>query len=102
MSIDKIGHIQQNANSSKSTAKGKSPTETTKALPPEADSLKFTHTINDLKSALAAADAAPVVNSERVAAVKSDLENGTYQVDAEQIAEKMVAFEKLFPDSDTR
>jgi negative regulator of flagellin synthesis FlgM len=38
-----------------------------------------------------------IVNVERVAAVKKALAEGSYQINAERIAEKMIQYEKLMP-----
>jgi negative regulator of flagellin synthesis FlgM len=36
---------------------------------------------------------APVVNAQKVATVKTSVQNGTYQVDAGRVADKMLQFE---------
>lgn len=63
------------------------------------DTVDFTHTARDIKSAVAAGAATPVINEDRVAAIKLALQSGNYRVDAEHVAEKMLRFEDKLPDS---
>ncbi len=65
----------------------------------QGDSLKFTETAKELKQAFAALDSVPVINSARVKQARDAITAGTYQVDAEKIAEKMVQFEKSLPET---
>jgi negative regulator of flagellin synthesis FlgM len=37
-----------------------------------------------------------ISNAERIAAIKAEIQNGTYKVDAERIAEKLIQTEALF------
>ncbi len=63
------------------------------------DTVDFTHTAQDIKTAVETGAAAPLINEDRVAAIKSALQSGSYKVDAEHIAEKMLRFEEKLPDS---
>ena len=63
------------------------------------DSLKFTETAQDLKQALAKLESVPVVNAERVKEARDAISAGTYTIDAEKIAEKMIQIEQSFPDT---
>jgi len=40
----------------------------------------------------------PVVDTQRVAAVRNAVEDGTFTVNPERIADKMMSFEKALPD----
>lgn len=62
------------------------------------DSLKFTETAKDLKQAFAALDSVPVINTDRVKQARDAISSGTYQVDAEKIAEQMIEIEKSLPE----
>jgi negative regulator of flagellin synthesis FlgM len=50
-----------------------------------------------IKSALASSNESPV-NSERVNSIKQTITDGSYTVDADRIAEKMLQFEKSLPE----
>jgi negative regulator of flagellin synthesis FlgM len=82
---------------------GKEKAETTKNSSThnvaQGDSLKFTETAKELKQAFAALDSVPVINSDRVKQARDAISAGTYQVDAEKIAEQMVQFEKSLPET---
>jgi negative regulator of flagellin synthesis FlgM len=63
------------------------------------DTVEITATAQDIKLATAASSAAPVVNEDRVAAIKAAVQAGNYQVNAERVAEKMLQFEGQLTDS---
>jgi negative regulator of flagellin synthesis FlgM len=69
-----------------STAKA-APTATT------ADTVSITGPALALQKLSEAVAAAPVVNSQKVAAVKQSVQNGTYQVDSGRVADKLIQFE---------
>ncbi|MGZ4960061.1 MAG: flagellar biosynthesis anti-sigma factor FlgM [Methylomonas sp.] len=64
-----------------------------------ADAVNFTHTAQQFKLAVESSPVTPVVNEDRVAAIKLALQAGSYKVDAEHVAEKMLRFEDKLPDS---
>jgi len=64
-----------------------------------ADSVEITSVAKELKSALASASTAPIINTQRVEAVRTALANGNYRIDAETIAEKMIQMEQTLPDN---
>jgi len=64
-----------------------------------ADTVDFTHTAQDIKTAVATGAVTPVINEDRVAAIKSALQSGNYKIDVEHVAEKMLRFEDKLPDS---
>ena len=61
------------------------------------DSIEITATAQGIKKALESSSAATIVDVDRVAAVKKALADGSYQINAERIAEKMIQYEKLMP-----
>lgn len=73
--------------------KQKSPT----AVP--TDAVEFTDTAQQFKLAVESGVVTPVINEDRVAAIKSALQSGNYRIDAEHVAEKILRFEDKLPDS---
>ncbi len=95
----KISTSLQTVQVHKSSGKEKAETakNTSAQTVTQGDSLKFTETAKELKQAFAALDSVPVINSDRVKQARDAISEGTYQVDAEKIAEQMVQFEKSLP-----
>lgn len=60
------------------------------------DTVKISETAMAIHNAIQNSDSEPEVNSERVAELKSAIDSGAYQVDAERVAQGMLAFESLF------
>jgi len=69
------------------------------ALGAPADTVEITAAAQDIKSATAVGTSAPVVNEDRVAAIKAAVQNGSYQVNAERVAEKLLQFEGQLSNS---
>jgi len=67
--------------------------------PGSADTIDITKTTQDIKSAVAAGTATPVINEDRVAAIKSALQSGSYNANAGRVAEKMLQFESQLHNS---
>jgi len=61
------------------------------------DSVEITAMAQGIKKALESSSSATIVDVDRVAAVKKALADGSYQINAERIAEKMIQYEKLMP-----
>ncbi len=59
------------------------------------DSVAITATAQEIKKTLESSSSATLIDVERVSAVKKALAEGSYQVNAEKIAEKMIQHEKL-------
>jgi negative regulator of flagellin synthesis FlgM len=76
------GNVKQNASVSVST-----------------DTVDLTDTAQDIKTAVTTGVSSPVINEDRVAAIRSALQSGSYKVDAERVAEKMLRFEDQLPNS---
>ncbi|MBS0611931.1 MAG: flagellar biosynthesis anti-sigma factor FlgM [Proteobacteria bacterium] len=60
-----------------------------------ADQVTLTQSARDLQQVATAVANAPVVDSNRVEMAKRAIDNGTYQVNAGKIADKILQFEKL-------
>lgn len=59
------------------------------------DSIAITDVAQAIKKALESSSSATLIDMERVAAVKTALADGTYEIHAEKIAGKMIQHEKL-------
>jgi negative regulator of flagellin synthesis FlgM len=58
-----------------------------------ADTVSITDSAQTLQKLSEAVAKAPVVNTQKVAAVKQAVQNGTYQVDSGKVADKIIQFE---------
>lgn len=56
------------------------------------DKVSLSSSAKDMKIASEAVAAAPEVRQEKVTEIKTAVDNGTYQVNAEKIADKMVGY----------
>lgn len=63
----------------------------------KSDSVAITGIAQGIQKAVESSASGDVVDLERVASVKQALADGSYQVNAEKIAKKMLQFEKLMP-----
>ena len=61
------------------------------------DSIAITAMAQGIKKAFESSSSGSVVDVDRVAAVKNALADGSYQINAERIAGKMIQYEKLMP-----
>jgi negative regulator of flagellin synthesis FlgM len=61
------------------------------------DSVAITAMAQGIKKAFESSSSGAIVDINRVAAVKKALTDGSYQINAERIAEKMIQYEKLMP-----
>jgi negative regulator of flagellin synthesis FlgM len=61
------------------------------------DSVAITGMAQGIKKAIESSSSGTIVDVERVAAVKKALAEGSYQINAERIAEKMLQYERLMP-----
>lgn len=61
------------------------------------DNIEITALAQDIKKAFESSSSSAIVDVDRVAAVKKALADGSYQINAERIAEKMIQYEKLMP-----
>ena len=61
------------------------------------DSIEITAMAQGIKKAVESSSSATIVDVDRVATIKKALADGSYQINAERIAEKMIQYEKLMP-----
>jgi len=61
------------------------------------DNIEITAMAQEIKKAFESSSSVTIVDVDRVAAVKKALSDGSYQINAERIAEKMIQYEKLMP-----
>lgn len=77
-------------------AKPKSPGETSSVQEAASgDRVKLSQQVRELHAARAAISQMPDIREEKVTAIRAQIEAGTYKVDSEKIAAKMIA-EALF------
>ncbi len=88
---DKAGNVTL---SSKNTATNKVQGANSEQSQPSKDSVDITQVARGLTKAFESSKATSVINEERVNAVRKALEEGTYPINADRIAEKMIQIEK--------
>jgi negative regulator of flagellin synthesis FlgM len=64
------------------------------------DSIAITAMAQGIKKAFESSSSGAIVDVAQVASVKKALADGSYQINAERIAEKMIQYEKLMPQND--
>ncbi|MBT4836207.1 MAG: flagellar biosynthesis anti-sigma factor FlgM [Methylococcales bacterium] len=60
------------------------------------DTVSFSNAAERLQSVNQTVAKLPVVDVNRVEQIRNELANGTYKLDAESVADKIIAFEGLF------
>lgn len=85
MRIEAYSQIQQMYNASKPVNKTANATK-----PDFKDKLQISGAGKDMQVAKQAVTSAPDVREEKIAAIKRDLENGTYEVSSDDFAEKIM------------
>ena len=65
------------------------------------DSIAITAMAQEIKKAFESSPSVTIVDADRVAVVKKALADGSYQINAERIAEKMIQYEKSMPQDRT-
>lgn len=68
--------------------------------PAQDDSIALTQTTQEIKKAVGASSKSSV-DIDRVNSVKKALADGSYSVNAEKVAQKLIQFEKLMPPGDS-
>lgn len=61
-----------------------------------ADTVKISDAAQAIQGAAKSLESEPEVNSDRVAELKAAIDSGDYKVDAERVADRMLAFDSLF------
>lgn len=79
---------------SKPAQSGKAENTNLQAPQKAKDSVDITAVAKEITKAFETSKSTPVINEERVNAVKKALEDGTYPINAEKIAAKMVQMER--------
>ena len=64
------------------------------------DSVALTSTTQEIKKAVGSSSASPV-DIDRVNSIKKALADGSYAINAEQVAKKLIQFEKLMPQKNS-
>ncbi len=64
------------------------------------DSVALTSATQEIKKTLGASSAAPV-DTDRVGSIKKALADGSYNVNAEKVAQKLMQFERLMPQENS-
>jgi len=72
--------------------------ESTSTASSTADSVNLTGEARQMQSLEARIASAPVVDTQRVQAVRTAVENGTFTVNPERIADKMISLEQALTD----
>ncbi len=61
------------------------------------DSVAITTVAQDIKQAVTSSSSGSNIDMNKVTALKNALANGSYQINAESIAKKMIQYESLMP-----
>lgn len=85
----KVNQIQQIAEIYGATSTRKMPAQSTKAS--EKDKLEISAEAKHFQTALKAAKDSPDIRTDKVERIKAQIESGTYNVSAEEVAKKMMA-----------
>jgi len=62
-------------------------------------SIQLTAAAKDMSTVAVNSNQSDGVDEARVAAIKTAIENGSYRIDPERVAKKMLQFEEKLPDS---
>lgn len=101
MAIENITNRPQNTTVAKPPTSNKPNGDISSSRQNDADSVEITSVAQELKNALTSMSSTPVIDTERVEAVRTALANGSYQIDAETIAEKMIQMERSLPNDES-
>ena len=88
---DRSGQVKANEGETSTTSSQES---TSQAAGAGADTVSLTGTAAKLRQLEAALSELPVADNERIDAVKRAVANGTYEIDPQRIAAKMLDFER--------
>lgn len=88
-------HAREKVSAQRTNSGAAAPASPTPAKPVSRDTVELSDTAKVLKNADAKLANTPEVNAERVAELKAAIDNGSYQIDARRVAEKMTGLESL-------
>lgn len=71
--------------------------ETTVSSTEKNDSIAITAVAKEIHKAFESSSASSAIDFDRVSAVKKALADGSYSINAERVAKKLIQFEKLLP-----
>lgn len=91
--IGNVGAGNQSQGGQESAA-NKSAAESQTQAAPSRDTVSLTPQAQKLKDLESRISSLPEVDTDRVSAIKDAIANGTYEIDANRIAEKMMQFER--------
>jgi negative regulator of flagellin synthesis FlgM len=92
---DPVAALKGSSGNGVVTDKSQGETSAASAPAPQAgDTVTLTNSARSMQMIEAAVANAPVVNTTKVAAMKQAINSGTYQVNAGQVADKMLQFER--------
>ena len=99
MSIDITGLPQNKTTNERSSAVKKDSansgaSSTVSSQPNTADTVSLTGTAAKLRKLEAALSELPIANEDRIESIKRAVASGTYEIDAQRIADKMLDFER--------
>lgn len=95
MTIQSIsGKANTTAFSTKPAPSGKAKSEAPQVSEKPKDNIDFTAVAKEITKALGSSKNTAAINNERVQAVKNALAEGSYPINAEEIAAKMIQIEK--------
>jgi len=102
MAIDSInnnvaGLATQNKTAAKQTIDAKNSALDT--VISSADTVSITATAKDINNVSKKGASEPVINESRVAEIKASLDDGSYQINPERVAKKMLQLETNLPDT---
>ncbi len=107
MAIDKISNLpgfnsQRSGEGSQVQVSRSEPTRTQEETgrPSSVDTISLTDTAARLRELENTLSSLPVVDAQRLEAIQKAVENGSYEVDAKRVAEKMLAFEAALTASE--
>ncbi len=93
-SLSQVSEIASKARSAQSV----DPSQRTSGVESATDAVSFTETASRMRELEGSLRSVPVVDTQRVNEVKQAVADGTYEVSAARIAEKMIKFEGLLDE----
>jgi len=96
--IRSISNISPGSSTKKTAAQNGTTAQPKTALSSQdTDSVSLTDTVSVLKAAQELLASVPIINSEHVSMVTDAVNNGSYEIDSEEVAEKIIESEQNHP-----